>query len=507
MARWVGMPVRKVTVAPRLLRSGAAILIAMAALVSSPAPAHAMGGVAGYASRDARALAEGVEYRRLVRRSGPVVVHVVSLRKDAGHSLRAVLSNDRVAGPAPVEERTSAMCQRVGCIAAVNGDFALPTGDPVGGLVAGGALLRSPVPSQHQLSVSPAGDPRAGTLSWSAQLLPSDLRPTAVTGLNVERVPDALVLYTPANGPATGTNEFGVELVGRVVEPSPPLRLEQTALVELVALVEGAGNAPIPPDGLVLSGHGKGAAELMDVWRRVGTGAVSPRALLRVETRAPVAESLGGTPVLVHEGRRWVADDGSNFVAGRHPRTIVGWNATETLLVTVDGRQPGYSVGLSLLDAADLLLAMGATEALNLDGGGSTTMVVGAAVVNRPSDRMVKRAGRQQVVHTTSSGDVVLGAVERPVASGLAIVPAGGVAPAPLDPFSGGGALLPGADPLPYDDPASIPGGGNLALIDLRIAPSPAPALVAVAAGMEVAVAQWLLTVAVLRRRARQARR
>jgi hypothetical protein len=340
------------------------------------------------------------------------------------------------------------------------------------------------------LSPVTAGDLRAGTLSWSAQLLPSDLRPTAVTGLNVERVPDALVLYTPANGPATGTNEFGVELVGRVVEPSPPLRLEQTALVELVALVEGAGNAPIPPDGLVLSGHGKGAAELTDV-----------------ETRAPVAESLGGTPVLVHEGRRWVADDGSNFVAGRHPRTIVGWNATETLLVTVDGRQPGYSVGLSLLDAADLLLAMGATEALNLDGGGSTTMVVGAAVVNRPSDRMVKRAGRQQVVHTTSSGDVVLGAVERPVASGLAIVPAGGVAPAPLDPFSGGGALLPGADPLPYDDPASIPGGGNLALIDLRIAPSPAPALVAVAAGMEVAVAQWLLTVAVLRRRARQARR
>ena len=501
MAPSVGMPAHRVLTV--------VALVAAAFLWTAGAPAHAMGDVAGYKIEDVRPLAPGVEYRRIVRRAGPVVAHVVTVRKDAGHSLRAVLSNDRVAGPEPAQERTSAICQRVRCIAAVNGDFAFPGGEPVGGLVTGGQMLRSPVPTQHQLSVGSGGALTAGTLGWSAQLVPSDLKPVAIHGVNVERVPDALVLYSPAFGPSTATNEFGVELVVRLVDPSSPLRLQQTSMVELVDLVEGRGNMAIPADGLVLSGHGTGATALVDLWNRQKGGAASRRALLRVETAIPVAETLGGTPILVHEGRTWVADDGSSFVAGGHPRTIVGWNGTETLLVTIDGRQPGYSVGLSLPEAADLLRSMGATEAINLDGGGSTTMAVGPTVVNRPSDRMVKRAGKQQVVHETRPGDVLVGTVERPVASGLAIVPNGPGAAAPSDPFGAGApALLPDVEALPYaSDPASVPGAGNLALLNLRPPPVPTPALVAVAAGMEVAVTQWLLMVVVAGRRARATRR
>ncbi|HEV2760108.1 MAG TPA: phosphodiester glycosidase family protein [Acidimicrobiales bacterium] len=476
-------------------------------VLGTAGPAQAAVDVPGYRTEEVRSLAPGVEYRRLVRADGPVVVHVVALEKGSGHVLRAVLSNDRVAGPAPAQERTTAMCQRVRCVAAVNGDFAFPSGEPIGAVVAGGQMLRSPVPSHHQLSVTPAGDLVAGTLGWSAQLVPSDLRPLPLQGLNVARTAEALVLYTPAYGPATGTNDFGAELVLRVLEPASAPRLAQTALVELIGF-GSRGNSPIPADGLVLSGHGAGAAALADLWSRHQSGAVSRRGLLRVETTAPVAESVGATPILVHEGRRWVADDGSGFVAGRHPRTIVGWNAAETLLVTVDGRQPGYSIGLSLPDAAELLRSLGATEAVNLDGGGSTTLAAGPVVLNRPSDRMVKRAGRQQIVHDSRPGDVVVGSVERPVASGLAIVPAGAAPQPPFDPLAGGVPVVLGdkVEVLPYDmDPASVPGAGNFALLDLRQPPSPSPGLIAVAAGMEVAMAQWLLVVAVGRRRRRSA--
>ena len=476
-------------------------------VLGTAGPAQAAVDVPGYRTEEVRSLAPGVEYRRLVRADGPVVVHVVALEKGSGHVLRAVLSNDRVAGPAPAQERTTAMCQRVRCVAAVNGDFAFPSGEPIGAVVAGGQMLRSPVPSHHQLSVTPAGDLVAGTLGWSAQLVPSDLRPLPLQGLNVARTAEALVLYTPAYGPATGTNDFGAELVLRVLEPASAPRLAQTALVELIGF-GSRGNSPIPADGLVLSGHGAGAAALADLWSRHQSGAVSRRGLLRVETTAPVAESVGATPILVHEGRRWVADDGSGFVAGRHPRTIVGWNAAETLLVTVDGRQPGYSIGLSLPDAAELLRSLGATEAVNLDGGGSTTLAAGPVVLNRPSDRMVKRAGKQQIVHDSRPGDGVVGSVERPVASGLAIVPAGAAPHPPFDPLAGGVPVVLGdkVEVLPYDmDPASVPGAGNFALLDLRQPPSPSPGLIAVAAGMEVAMAQWLLVVAVGRRRRRSA--
>src|SRR5207253_2726209 len=123
---------------------------------------------------------------------------------------------------------------------------------------------------------------------------------------------EALVLYTPAFGPSTATNDFGAELVLRLVDPASPPRLGQTVLVEMVGFSPGKGNSAIPADGIVLSGHGAGAAALADLWSRRQSGAVSARGLLRVETASPVAESVGGTPVLVHEGRRWVADDGSN---------------------------------------------------------------------------------------------------------------------------------------------------------------------------------------------------
>ncbi len=59
--------------------------------------------------------------------------------------------------------------------------------------------------------------------------------------------------------------------------------------------------------------------------------------------------------------------------------------------MAVDGRQPGVSVGMTLPGLAELLLEFGAVEAINLDGGGSTTMVVKGKIVNKPSDQTGER--------------------------------------------------------------------------------------------------------------------
>jgi exopolysaccharide biosynthesis protein len=80
------------------------------------------------------------------------------------------------------------------------------------------------------------------------------------------------------------------------------------------------------------------------------------------------------------------------FASDRHPRTAVGRMTNgKLLLVTVDGRQPQTSIGMSLYTLADLLLELGAVEAINLDGGGSTTMVVKHKVMNKPSDQTGER--------------------------------------------------------------------------------------------------------------------
>jgi exopolysaccharide biosynthesis protein len=76
----------------------------------------------------------------------------------------------------------------------------------------------------------------------------------------------------------------------------------------------------------------------------------------------------------------------------RHPRTAVGFSrdSTTLLLVVVDGRSSA-SVGMTLGELADLMRRLGAWQALNFDGGGSTTMVIGGAVVNVPSDATGER--------------------------------------------------------------------------------------------------------------------
>jgi uncharacterized protein YbcI len=95
-----------------------------------------------------------------------------------------------------------------------------------------------------------------------------------------------------------------------------------------------------------------------------------------------------------------------SFVAARSPRTLAGLRSDGTLLlVTVDGRRPGWSAGVTLPEAARVMRALGAPNALNLDGGGSTAMAVRGRVVSRPSDP----AGERPV----SDALVVLRMVER----------------------------------------------------------------------------------------------
>jgi hypothetical protein len=321
----------------------------------------------------------------------------------------------------------------------------------------------------------------------------TDLKELSFDGVNVDRAAGKIVLYTPAFGPSTRTASPGVDLVLRVVEPAGEFRLGQTALVEVLALNEGAQDGPIPPGGAVLSGDGAGADALHSLWARVSSGAASSQAFLRVEsTDLDVRESVGGSPILVKDGKRWFTDPGDNFTNGRHPRTLVGWTSGgDVLLVTVDGRQPEVSVGMSLHEATDLLIGLGATDGINLDGGGSTTFVRGGNVVNKVSDVQVRAGGKTMMRHSVQKGDTVLGHLERPVASALVVAPRIAVSAPRVDPFAGvalglreqalalpgaasGSASAPRGDTtarsgtLAAGDPASAPDGRLPALVGPR---------------------------------------
>lgn len=105
---------------------------------------------------------------------------------------------------------------------------------------------------------------------------------------------------------------------------------------------------------------------------------------------------VAGVPQLIKNGKisiTWEQEKSSKaFVETRHPRTAVAkLKDGKFLMVTVDGRQPGASVGMSLPELAEMLLEFGATDAMNLDGGGSTAMFLNGRIVNQPSDKEGER--------------------------------------------------------------------------------------------------------------------
>ncbi len=124
---------------------------------------------------------------------------------------------------------------------------------------------------------------------------------------------------------------------------------------------------------------------------RVGDWAVSDRA------PAPDAEVVAGFPLLLQDGRT-VGDlevaARPEWAGERHPRTAVGMNSARTKLwlVVVDGRREGVSEGMSLPELAGLLRSLGVWTAVNLDGGGSSVMVIRGAAVSRPADPTGERA-------------------------------------------------------------------------------------------------------------------
>jgi hypothetical protein len=197
---------------------------------------------------------------------------------------------------------------------------------------------------------------------------------------------DELILYRQPFDGTTRTNAFGVEAVisGGVV----------TAVADL------RGNTPIPSDGFVLSGHGR-ARQWMLQSLRPGTEVVI-QTTLAPTTGDPrwsqIRHAIGGGPRLL-AGGQFAASQFADFEGfpgtltdRRHPRSAIGvLGDGRVVLFVVDGRRPSHSLGMTLLELAAELRNLGAVEAMNLDGGGSSVLVVGGRLVTIPSEETGER--------------------------------------------------------------------------------------------------------------------
>ncbi len=289
--------------------------------------------------------------------------------------LRVALAGDQVLG----RERTSVIARRAGAIAAVNGGYFAPDGDPIGGVMVDGEWVSEPLPGRPCLGITASGEALIDALHWRAEALtPAGSLPVA--GLNRRRGANELVLYTPRYGPTTPPQAMGVEVVvdgGTVQEVHEGSRIR------------------IPPNGFVLSGQGASSSPLrslrlgdpVQVWISVQPASGDGR-------WQQVREVVCGGPRLLARGQVVTAREGfsDGFLLRRHPRTAVGVALDGTvILLVVDGRAPEHSLGMTIPELARELWRLGAADALNLDGGGSTTLVANGRVLNQPSDETGER--------------------------------------------------------------------------------------------------------------------
>lgn len=345
-------------------------------------------------SQDFQAVAPGIEHLQLKRGGaspgdpkGPWLINL--LRIDLSKTnIQVVHALDEGVGL----ETVSSMAARYKATAAINGGYFRTTGtfrgDSVGTLMINGKLISEPNNARAAVGFIKRRDTIElvfGHLKFLANISLRGQRQN-VDGVNRPPSANEVVVFTPEFHRTTLTTPQGAEAIvrnGRVM-----------------SVRDAHGSSEIPSDGYVISAVGSGRDWLTRNLKRGTPVALSWRLIALNDKQEALWHRtqtiLGGGPQLIRGGEVSITNQQEkilpSFVSDLHPRTaIADLDSGKVLLVTVDGRQPGVSVGMSLNELAELLLEFGAVEAINLDGGGSTTMVVRDKLVNHPSDQSGER--------------------------------------------------------------------------------------------------------------------
>lgn len=209
--------------------------------------------------------------------------------------------------------------------------------------------------------------------------------------MNKKRDTNDLILYTPqwqleneAHG-YTGTNKWGTEVSVRPVGEN--ILVGNTLQLEVLADPEkSVGNMKIPTDGYVLSAHGTSLQYIQDLKKGdVIKATVSCNAGGK---NMKVKEMLGGCPLILVGGVVQPQSYAIDHLKNKEPRTAVGHNADKTKLymAVVDGRNAGGSAGVTQPELGAIMKYIGCSDAMNFDGGGSSTMYVNElGIKNIPS--------------------------------------------------------------------------------------------------------------------------
>lgn len=352
---------------------------------STPAQAGHTGG------EEKSAVARGVNYYKNIISQNDKKQSVYVLELDLFKSdfeMESVFGQDCMYK----KETVSSMARRKNAIAAVNGAFFSKAGAPLGMLVHQGKIVKEPILGRTVFGVTNDNEfffdnPRFDARFFFKKAGSEEMAYVELDGINRAPGDEEVIIFTSEYGNKTRT--------------SSKTSLEIIVVDEKIVAI-GGNNSIIPPEGYVIHAGGFMASELERAV--IGNTAYMELYVNPVWEKAKFA--VGGGPRLLTGGAITVEAKAEKFksdvVSGRAPRTAVGITADKrVLMVCVDGRQKN-SAGMTLKELAKYMKKLGAVDAMNLDGGGSTTFFLMGKVLNSPSDGRERPVSQALVIKPRS---------------------------------------------------------------------------------------------------------
>ena len=334
-----------------------------------------------------RFVEKGVIHRREWRKSGPLLLNAIMIDRNQAHlkletekGKKSLFQGEKVAAMSERESRSGHLI-----VAAVNADFWGNSHIPIGIFVDDGTIYKGPHPERSAFVINKSGEPFIIRSDMKTSLKIAELE-FPLSGINLKEDKDA-VIYT---------ERFGKELkfdAPRIIFKMRQIDDEfipnQSCHVVVDEIVNDASKISLQSGYLYLAVKSTLSKKFEQHLKLGAKGAVLARMASFDE---PIAAAVGGGPRILRDGKVSVElkEEGisESFSTTKHPRTAIGFSKDKSIvyLATVDGRQPAISIGHSLVELAQYMKELGAWDAMNLDGGGSTTMWVRGEIVNKPSD-------------------------------------------------------------------------------------------------------------------------
>lgn len=302
--------------------------------------------------------------------------------------------------------------------------FSTQTGVPMSNAIVDGKILTKDASGQDAIGIMPDGTPFISYFSLNSVLIREDGSEINIYNINKYRQPYAVYMMTRDFSTETKNTTEGIDIILGEIEGEMKLGTKMTAVIE--AINNETSSAPIPEGKIVITIDAKAPAEFLDPIKTLTVGEKVTISFSATGDKRWSEVALGMGSV----GGRLLIDGevNENLPTGAAPRTAIGIKKDGSIILyTIDGRQEGHSYGVQLKTLAKRMKELGCIEALNLDGGGSTQMVVRlpgnnkTELINSPSDKKerkvstffffkntAKKTGKAEILHLYPKTNFVL---------------------------------------------------------------------------------------------------